>query len=144
MKKNLKQILIVVAVVCMISAYYAYSFMFGERRYSAQGPDRAAVSDLRNARTCAEAYYTDNKRYPDSLEEMRRTPGVCQGMPDPDVSLAYERTGRESYTITASHREGKKAFLFRSDDPAIYWRDKDDPDAAWKALSPGPGGREQF
>ncbi len=104
----------------------------GYASYQKRGYDSAADSDLRNARTCIEAYFADNQQYPDTLakaQEMEK----C-GPSSPNVNLVYESKGQGQYRLTITHQKGEREFKCGSDDSEIYWRSKKDPNAQWEKM----------
>lgn len=86
----------------------------------------AAVSDLRNGKTCAEAYYADYSKYPDRLDEVEG----C-GQPSTGVHLVYEKTAPDKYLIMSSHEKGNREYR-SSQDGNIYSREKNKPDSEWQ------------
>ncbi len=71
-----------------------------------------AQSDLRNAKTCCEAYFADNMRYPDALDE-------AMFKPSKNVTVTYTRVGSDNYMIVSKHDLGSKWYRTTSTSPSV-------------------------
>jgi len=100
---------------------------FHERAYNA-----AAQSDLRNARTWAEAYYADHSKYPETIYKAEKDFPAFQH--SQGVDLVYERLTQDKYRITSTHKKGDREFKANSDEAGIYWREKKDRPGEWKVM----------
>lgn len=113
-----------VAVIGILAAIAIPQFS----SYRVKSYNSAALGDLRNTKTRMEAYAADHGRYPESLEQARAD------IPSVGVSVAYEKTGKESYVITAVHEKGDRIYLGSSVDAEVKWRNKDDENGQFLPL----------
>lgn len=65
--------------------------------------DRMALTDIRNAKTAAEAYMVDHQQYPERLEQMEFA--ASDG-----VRCDYKRMSNAEYVLSAYHEMGSKRF----------------------------------
>lgn len=96
--------------------------------YRVKGANSSALSDLRNIKTGCEAYYADNKRYPDNLSQIQfvASPGVeVSYQPDPD---------RKGYLITTIHRTGDRKYGAASEKTEIFYHHKSETDDNFRPL----------
>ena len=113
---------IVIFTIAVLAAIAIPSFSsYRDRAYNA-----AAQADLRNGKTCAEAYYADYDKYPDRLDQV----AGC-GQTSTGVHLVYEKKRPNKYLITASHEKGAREYR-TSEDVKIYFRDKNVPESEWQ------------
>ena len=90
---TLIEIVIVIAIIGILAAIAIPQFS----EYRRQSYNTAAMSDLKNAATAQESYYTENKVYANSVNR----PGVI-----------LEITGNENnYTIISRHPSGDKTYM---------------------------------
>ena len=100
---TLIEIVIVIAIIGILAAIAIPQFS----EYRRQSYNTAAMSDLKNAATAQESYYTENKVYANSVNRLiqplhlNKTPGVI-----------LEITGNENnYTIISRHPSGDKTYM---------------------------------
>jgi len=102
--------------------------------FRTKGYNSAAISDLRNIRTGAEAYFADNQSYPQSLSKLNisNSNGVVLNY-EPECRKDYDYSARKTvincqkYSISATHSNGDRIFASTSDDGIIYFRLKSEP-----------------
>ena len=88
--------------------------------YRMKAYNSAAISDLKNAKTNLEAYAADHgNSYPRSLDQAMTTFSA-------GVTVQYEKTGKNSYTMTSMHKDGDRIFLTTSESAQITWKNKRD------------------
>jgi len=112
-----------IAFIGIISAVAIPQFS----EYRTRGYNSAAISDLKNAKTYAEAYFTDNSKYPDSLEKAKFTPAT-------GITIEYTKNNDKSFMILSVHKNGTKLYMTTSEDLGIYQRDKNDENAQFTQL----------
>jgi Tfp pilus assembly protein PilE len=96
--------------------------------YRSRGGDALARVELMKARAACDSYSTNNKYYPESLNQTGFKPAE-------NVTVNYEREGEASYRITAVHQNGRKVFAVTSQDTAkVYVKQKDAADSDFKPL----------
>ncbi len=91
----------------------------------------AANAELRNAKTCLEACLADAQQYLPTLKVAQEKEHCNET--SSNVDLIYEGDSKQ-YRLTVAHKKGNKEYMSSSDDPAIYWRYKKDPNAKWETM----------
>lgn len=108
---SLIEIVVVIAIIGILAAIAIPQFS----KYRIRSYNAAAMSDLKNAVTAQESYYTENKVYAKSVHrliqslDLNKTPGVI-----------LEITGNENnYTIISRHPSGDKTYTVFGPDGKI-------------------------
>ena len=105
---TLVELLFVIAIIGVLAAI-AIPFYLS---YMEKGYDSSAVSDLKNAFTAAQLYFSD---YPDSKVDPTLLEQYGYRI-SPNVSLIIVGDGSETeFSLTASHPSGSKTFTIDSD-----------------------------
>ncbi|WP_223913314.1 DUF2628 domain-containing protein [Geobacter sp. AOG1] len=95
--------------------------------YRTKSFNAAALSELKNARTCVDTYYAEHKVYPDSLEQanFRKTQ---------DIDVHFNDVATDKYTLVAMHPKGDKEFAAKSDVPDLLCRSNKNKDSEFVPL----------
>lgn len=115
----------------LLALLFVLSLAGGSTNYRVKAFNAAAAADIRNARTCLEAYHDRHKEYPATLEQS----GCNQW--SRNVKGTYAGSDKDKYQMTSAYDDfgnypGTKEFMITSNDPVVYWRYKDDPAGTWK------------
>ena len=98
---TLIELMIVIAIIGILAAIAIPQFT----SYRQRGYNASMQSDIRNAATADEAFYSDSLSYAGATTDLSSR-GYT---PSPNVVLGVQGTSA-SYTITASHASGTKAW----------------------------------
>ncbi len=96
--------------------------------YRMKGYNSAAISDIRNAKTCLESYYADKQKYPTSLAE------TSCGNVSKNVDIGYDKRG-ESYVLVTQHMQGSKQYMMTGDNINVFARESKDSNAEFLPLN---------
>ena len=99
---TLIELMIVIAIIGILAAIAIPQFT----AYRQRGFNAAAMSDLRNAATAQEAFYTDSQTYTGTTTDL-----TSRGYtPSSNVTLAVTAHSTSQYTMTAVHSAGTKTW----------------------------------
>ncbi len=97
---TLIELMIVIAIIGILAAIAIPQFT----AYRQRGFNAASQSDLRNAATAQEAFFTDNQKYATAGEEaLLKNFGY---IPSANVKFAITAGDTKGYTMTAKHTSG--------------------------------------
>jgi type IV pilus assembly protein PilA len=119
LRRNLKntkgftliELMIVIAIIGILAAIAIPQFT----AYRQRGFNAAAQTDLRNAATAQEAYYTDGQTYTAVLGDL--TPRGYT--PSANVSMTTLTGGTTQYTMTTKHTSGLSSWTLTGPGGAI-------------------------
>lgn len=94
--------------------------------YRTRAYDSMAYSDIRNAKTCLEAYYADHQTCPASFEQAACAQALT------DVEIEYVRTSPRKCQIKSRHKKSDKEYRTSIEETSVWWRYKNDPNAEWQ------------
>ncbi len=95
--------------------------------YRNKGLNSLALSDLKNTKTCLEAYHANNSIFPTSLEAAK-----CQAE-SPTVTLEYTQIDDDKkYLLTSSNEKSDRMYATSGNDSQIYYRLKSEPEDAYR------------
>jgi type IV pilus assembly protein PilA len=95
--------------------------------YRMKSFNAAALTELKNAKTCVDNYYVEHKVYPDSLEQANYTKRQ-------DIDVHFDDRRADRYTIVAAHQKGDKEYAARSDMPDLLCRSSREKDSEFVPL----------
>jgi Tfp pilus assembly protein PilE len=75
--------------------------------YRMRSYNATAQADLRSAATAQEAYYKDNQKYSDSIENLKGTYGFS---PSQDVEIEIISAETENFVMVGFHKAGNKKY----------------------------------
>jgi hypothetical protein len=120
---------IIASGLVLLSAF-SLALLQGDVELSSRIRNDQAAFELKNMTTCIENYFSDNRRYPDSLEDLNLA--EAQSKIRFEYSTVPGKTG--GYTLRAYHEKGSKVFMRRSGDTAMLFRDKKEMDDKFRPI----------
>lgn len=101
------EILVVVVIIGILAAIAIPNFI----RQRQKGYDTTAMSDIKNAYSAAQAYFTS---YPDATVDLTKLRGAGFG-PSKGVDLQVLAGTQTSLQLTASHQSGSAVYTVAAD-----------------------------
>ena len=99
---TLIELMIVIAIIGILAAIAIPQFT----AYRQRGYNAAMQSDLRNAATAQEAYYSDSLSYTQQTTDL-----TARGFtPSPNVTLGVQAANSVGYTMSATYTSGTKSW----------------------------------
>lgn len=121
--------LVITLPLCGFIGLMVHTSMSQFNEYKVKSYNSAALSELKNAKTMAEASFADNNQYPATLP-----PPSYSNNETKAVHLVYNsKSGGKGYTIISEHENGTKTYATNSEQPNIYFKTKGAPDSEYQS-----------
>jgi type IV pilus assembly protein PilA len=110
---TLIELLVVILIIGILAAIALPAFL--NQRQKAQ--DTEAKTAARTAQTAEETYFTDNQKYTDDVDDLRRIePALSQGVAaGPNLQVSYAGSSDQTYEITVNQPKTTSTFFITKD-----------------------------